>query len=311
MAKHNAPRRGSLAFWPRKRAKSQLPRVLAWASSPTPCILGFAGYKAGQTSVVIVDDTMRPTKGQEIVLNCTIVEAPPIVIYGIRAYRDGMVVCDEFTPDEKVILKLRQKLTSAKKIDENSADEIFVLAFVEPAKTGIGKKHIERLQIAVGGNTAKAKLDYARTLLGKELSASEVFKPGEYCDAVAITRGKGWQGSVKRFGIAKQRRKATGRVRHLGNLGPWHPGYVTYTIPQAGQMGYHKRTDYNKRLLKIGKPDDVNKKSGFKNYGVLKNDYVLFEGTLPGPVKRLVRFRKAIRKGEQKPKPPNVVQIVK
>ena len=57
----------------------------------------------------------------------------------------------------------------------------------------------------------------------------------------------------------------------IGNLGPFSPGYVVSTVPQAGQTGYHQRTEYNKRLLKIGdNPDEINPKGGFLNYGLME-----------------------------------------
>ena len=63
-------------------------------------------------------------------------------------------------------------------------------------------------------------------------------------------------------------------------------------------MGYHKRTEFNKKVLKIGdasEVDLVNPDGGFIKYGLVKNDYVLVKGSLPGPTKRLVILRQAIR----------------
>ena len=133
-------------------------------------------------------------------------------------------------------------------------------------------------------------------MVGKDVKTTDVFKPGEFVDIIAITTGKGWQGVVKRFGVAQQRRKATGKRRHAGTLGAWHPGYVHYTVPMAGQMGYHKRTEGNKRIMKLGAAAEINPKGGFQHYGVLKNDYILIKGSVAGPCKRLIRMRRAIRK---------------
>ena len=71
-----------------------------------------------------------------------------------------------------------------------------------------------------------------------------------------------------------------------------------WTVAQAGQMGYHKRTEFNKRILKIASKDEVdqiNPDGGFIKYGLVKNDYVLVKGSLPGPSKRLVILREPIR----------------
>jgi large subunit ribosomal protein L3 len=43
------------------------------------------------------------------------------------------------------------------------------------------------------------------------------------------------------------------------------------------------------------KPEDVNPSAGFNGYGFVKNDYVLVKGSIPGPAKRLVKLRLAVR----------------
>jgi len=221
--------------------------------------------------------------------------------------RGKRALTDAYTDNESVIKKLGlAKNDGMRTIDANAERlvDVAVLAATSPEKTGIGKKQPEFMEIAVGGKDAKAKLEFAKGILGKEVKASDVFKDGEYVDAVAVTKGKGWQGAVKRFGVAMQRRKATGRVRHVGTLGPWHPARVMYTVPMAGQMGYHKRTEINKRILRIGeKPEGINPKGGFLGYGNVLNAYLLIRGSLNGPRKRLIRFRKSVRRRDAPRKP--------
>jgi large subunit ribosomal protein L3 len=61
-------------------------------------------------------------------------------------------------------------------------------------------------------------------------------------------------------------------------------------------MGFHQRTEFNKRIIKIGENgDEITPSGGFVHYGVVRNEYVLIAGSVPGPVKRLVRMRDAIR----------------
>jgi large subunit ribosomal protein L3 len=132
-----------------------------------------------------------------------------------------------------------------------------------------------------------------------------------YVDITAITKGKGVQGPVKRWGIKLRKRKhAVGRERHIGNLGPWHPHHVRWQVPQLGQMGFQQRTEFNKRLLKIGeRGDDVTPAGGFLHYGLVRNPYLVIKGSIPGPTKRLVRVRPAIRTGEHKIRVP-VIEFV-
>jgi len=69
----------------------------------------------------------------------------------------------------------------------------------------------------------------------------------------------------------------------------------------AGQMGYHQRTEYNKRILKIGNNgEEVTPKGGFLHYGIIKNNYVILKGSVQGPPKRLIVLRSAIRCPEDK-----------
>ena len=69
MPKHNKPNRGSMAFSPRKRARSETPHISSWAAveGDDPKILGFAGYKVGMSHIMAVDYRKKSTTaGQEI-----------------------------------------------------------------------------------------------------------------------------------------------------------------------------------------------------------------------------------------------------
>lgn len=311
MSKRHSHRRGSLAFKPRKRAISQMPSINFWPNSTEKRLLGFAGYKAGMTHIAFIEDGNSPNKGVEVSSPVTIIEVPPMCVYGVRGYKAGNVLADVLCSDMKLLAPLGiKKLTSSDSSVLTSAtpDSIFVLVYAQPQKTGIGKKCVERMEIAVGGKDSKEALEYALTLLGKEVKASEVFKPGEYVDTVSVTIGKGWQGVVKRHGVHKQRRKATGKVRHAGTLGAWHPGYVQYSVPMAGQMGYHHRTELNKRVMKTGAGAEINPKGGFLHYGIISNEYVMLAGSVGGPVKRLIRMRKAVRMSAA-PKVPDIKYV--
>ncbi len=287
-----------MAHRPRKRASSQNARVY-WQESSDKRVLGFPGYKVGMTHVSYVDDSESPTKGQEVVSAATVIEVPPMVVYGVRCYKDNNSIGDILSTDEKT-LKLAGLSSTPKStrkvVNESDVDDARLLVFAMPSKTKIGKKHIEKMEIGCGGKDGKEKIEYGKAMVGKELRISDVFKSGEYVDVVSVSIGKGWQGPVKRFGVAIQRRKATGKRRHVGTLGQWHPAYVLYTVPQAGQTGYHQRTELNKRILKIGnKPEEINPSSGFPEYGFVKNDFVLLKGSVPGPAKRLIKLRSAVR----------------
>lgn len=306
-------RRGSLAFRPRKRSTTQNPRVLAWPNRNEAKLLGFAGYKAGMTQVLMIDTHEgSETFKQEIVVPATIVECPPVFVFGLRAYRSGYAA-DESSFDVlsdpslwgkeiKRTICLPKKTNHKLEELDGGIKDVFVLAFTMPDATGFGKKKPEVVELAIGGKDVAQKIAYAKTIFGKQLKASDVFKAGEYVDAISITKGKGWQGVIKRYGVKTQRRKATGRQRHVGTLGPWHPAKVMYTAKLAGQMGYHKRTIVNIQVLDVGADGKkVNPMGGFVNYGVVKSDYILLKGSVAGPKKRLIKLRAAMRRDKVLP----------
>ncbi|UCG68338.1 MAG: 50S ribosomal protein L3, partial [Thermoplasmata archaeon] len=133
---------------------------------------------------------------------------------------------------------------------------------------------------------------------------------GEMLDVASITKGKGFQGHIKRWGVKLLTHKNRKHRRMIGTLGPWHPSYVRSTVPQAGQTGYHQRTEYNKRVLKIGdKGEEISPNGGFVRYGVVKNEYVVIHGSIPGPTKRLVRFRDPVRFHGVKVEKPEITYI--
>lgn len=77
-----------------------------------------------------------------------------------------------------------------------------------------------------------------------------------------------------------------------------------------GQTGYHQRTEFNKRILKIGSDgEEVTPEGGFINYGLVRGDYVLIKGSVPGPSKRLIRLRDPIRAKKADLGEPNILHI--
>jgi len=302
-----SPRHGSMQFWPRKRAKRAYARVRSWPQGKKGP-LGFAGYKAGMTTVIIADNRKhKRIKGEEVAFPATIVECPPLKVVSIRLYKKdtyGVKIAKEIMakPDKELARKLSvpKKDGVVPEINPEEYYDIRINVYTQPKLTGIGKKKPEIFELALGGSNAE-KLDYAKEHLGKELNILDVFKDGDMLDAHAITKGKGFQGPVKRFGVAIRSHKAEKAIRNPGSLGGWKAqGHFMYRVAHAGQTGYHNRTEYNKLLMKISdKPEEVNPKGGFIRYGVVKNPCIIIKGSLQGPAKRLIRFNTATRPIEQ------------
>ncbi|MDP1553463.1 MAG: 50S ribosomal protein L3 [Methanobacteriaceae archaeon] len=328
MARHHQPRKGSVAFSPRKRSAKETPRIKSWPMANEAKLLGLAGYKVGMTHVMMVDNTKNsPTEGMEISTPVTILEVPPICVMGIRAYENtsrglkamGDVLADNLNEElsRKISLPKEYKKEAAiEKMKENleHVAEIRVLVNTNPKVTSVPKKKPEIFECGVGGKTPEEQLNFAIDLLGKEVSAKEIMDDGEFVDSIAVTKGKGFQGPVKRWGIRIQYGKAarSSKARHVGSIGPWTPSRTMWTVAQAGQMGYHKRTEYNKKILKIGEASEaeaVNPKGGFIKYGLVKNDYIIIKGSVPGPSKRLIILRKAIRSNGKNTDAPQINYI--
>ena len=311
-----------MGYWPRKRVRREYARVRHYPKLEKIIVLGFAGYKAGMTHLLAIDNRKESqTKGTEIFVPATVIECPPIKVASIRFYKktpSGLVLSSEIF--SKVDSELSRRIPVPKK---DSSEKLKVLegrvaefsdirlnVYTQPKLTGFGKKKPELFETAVGGNSVNEKLNYAKSVLGKELKVSDIIAPGSQLDIHATTKGKGFQGPVKRFGVSIRAAKSEKTKRGPGNVGPW-TGNRSWTVSHAGQMGYHLRTEKNKVVLLISdKPERINPKGGFVNYGFVKQPFVLIKGSVQGPAKRLLRFTPAGRPDRKLPsEAPNITYI--
>ncbi len=326
MAKKQRPKRGSLAFYPRVRASDHVGRVRSWPWLAEVAPLGFPGYKAGMTHVHMIEDRPNaPDRGREVVKAATIIDCPPVKPVALRLYhanKYGRFVKTEAWTD-KIDKDLRRRIKSLpKEVDpgkhlaqiESLVDEAVDLSLIVhtvPRETKIKKKP-DLMELAIGGSSVEDKLEYGKKVLGQQVSVSDVFKPGEVVDVTAVTKGKGFQGPVKRFGIRIRSRKTNDARRNPGTLGPWHPHQIMWTVPMAGQTGYHQRTEYNKRILRIASSDQepITPKGGFLRYGEVSGEYVVVAGSVPGATKRLINLRKPLRASFAVPEEPPTLTAV-
>ncbi len=304
--KARRPRRGSLQFWPRVRARRIYPRIRSWPKIDNVKLLAFPGYKVGMTHLIVRDTRKYShTKGEEIFMPVTVIECPPINIIAVRFYRKtseglrciGEIWSSELPPHLKRKIPTLHEGTKGDWNKYKEYDEVRVIVCTSPWLTGIGKKKPEVIEIGLGGNPNE-KLEYAKNILGKQVTIKEVFQEGSYVDVCAVTKGKGFQGAVKRFGVKILSHKTKGEAgrRRAGTKGPWTPSKLDYRRPLPGQLGFHTRTEYNKLIVKIGDDfEKFNPKGGWPHYGILRNPYVLLKGSVPGPKKRLIIMREAIR----------------
>jgi large subunit ribosomal protein L3 len=326
--KYSAPRRGSMAFYPRVRARSLESRIRTWSDPKLEksSLLGFAGYKVTNLNVLSVDDREKtPNYGKNLMNSSTLIATPPLKIIGIRAYAETAygknAILDAFAKDnDKYLSKKASFKYKEGKLDEINAhiDKIkHVVAIVSsyPATASLSQKKPFVWEIPIGGKDTKTKIDYVVSNFGKQVNIKDVFETGQFIDISAITRGKGIEGPITRFGVKRKQHKSRKSVRALGTLGPISPAVVTYTVPRQGQRGFHQRTEYNKRILIISnseKDNDfkINPDGGFEHFGMIKNDYIIVKGSVPGVPKRLVKMRFPIRTVGKKIVEPKVVEVL-
>ncbi len=301
------PRKGSLQFWPRKRARKFLPRV-NWSSvsdSNKTNLKGFICYKVGMGSAYVRDETPNSMmKGKKIIVPVTILECPPMKILSVRFYRGG-IVKNEFLADS-VDKELNSKIKISKvkhhdkldKINLSEYDDLRIMVYSNVKKSGL-KKTPDISELGLSGSLDE-KLKFAKENLGKEISISSVFDKKQLIDSHGLTKGHGFSGPVKRFGITLKSHKSEKGRRRPGSLGPWHPARVTYMAPMAGQLGMFARPSYNHNIVDLGKADG--KFNNIKNYGNINTDYLVVHGSLQGPAKRQLLITASARETKKQKK---------
>jgi len=312
--KKHAPRHGSLAYLPRKRASDIKGRIRNWLDiNEEVNFLGFAGFKAGMTHLTYIEDQENsPYFGKEIMKAVTVIEVPPLILIGVKVYSEDeygkYIVGECFSTDINPNLLRKIKSPNSENYDLESKQqdliqkidetcEIRGIFQTQPYKISLARKKPDIIEIKVNSvNNPIEEFEFAMNLLGNEIRARDILLEGELVDVIAVSKGKGFQGPVKRYGIKILSRKNNKIRRAVACIGAWHPARVRYTIPRAGQLGFHQRTEYHKRIMKLGEnEEEINPKGGFINYGKVSGDYLLILGSVPGPKKRLIRIRKTIR----------------
>jgi len=308
MPRASKPRSGSKQFWPRVKAEKMYANVRSWAKVNTTNLLGFAGYKVGMTHVSLLDN--RPTsmtKGTTISWPVTVLECAPLKILSVRFYQKlgyGSGVLGEVLAgnlDKSLVRKisLPKNKDGLKKISDFESKlkdiiNIKVLVYTQPKKTGVGKKTPEIFECALGGDITSG-FNWIKENINKEFRLSDVLKTGTKVDLHLVTKGKGFQGLIKRFGTALRSHKSE-KVRRSAVMGSVIPGKVLVGHNMAGRMGMHMRTEYNKDVVMIDSDvKKINPRGGFIHYGNVKSDYILVKGSVGGPAKRLVILTPTIR----------------
>ena len=338
--KFEAPRHGSLQYLPKKRTKHHRGRIRSFprdnAALP-PHLTAFMGFKAGMTHVV--REIERPGSKlhkKEAVESVTIVETPPMVVVGVVGYvatPNGLrtlttVWANHLSDDikrrfyknwyrskKKAFTKYAKKAAETPQLIEDQLQRIKdycqvvrVLAHTQMKKLKLRQKVNHLLEIQVNGGDIAAKVQFAKDLFETEIEVTKVFQEGEVVDVCAATKGHGYEGVIARWGITRLPRKTHRGLRKVACIGAWHPSRVSVRVARAGQMGYHHRTEINKRILRVGKKGDKRSAStdadlteksitpvgGFPHYGEINEDWLMLKGCISGTKKRPITLRKTL-----------------
>ena len=134
-------------------------------------------------------------------------------------------------------------------------------------------------------------VDVNEYTLGQEIGV-EIFNAGELVDVTGTSKGKGFQGVIKRHN------QSTGPMGHgsqyhrgVGSLGTMLPMHVLKGKKMPGQMGNVKRTVQNLEIVSVD----------------TENSVILIKGNVPGPKKSLVMIRTAIKKPDVTKEAANLI----
>jgi len=292
--KFEHPRCGHLGFLPKKRSQRARGKCKKFprddASKPAH-LTAFLGFKVGMTHIVRdVDKPGSKLHKKETLEAVTFVETPAMIVIGCVGYvrtptglRALNSVWAEHLNDEikrrfyKNWFKSKKKAFTkyAKKYQNGSierdldmlrknADVIRVIAHTQVRKVkNLKQKKAHMMEIQVnGGKNIAEKVDFAYKYFEKAIPVDAVFTKDEMIDCISVTRGKGFEGVITRWGVTKLPRKTHRGLRKVACIGSWHPARVGWSVPRAGQHGYHHRTEMNKKIYRVGKEGDASHSAG-------------------------------------------------
>ena len=195
---------------------------------------GLIGKKIGMTSVFGADGKNIP---------CTVIEAGPCVVTQIRTVEKDGYAAVQLAYDE---------------ISEKHASKAL-------------KGHFEKAGTTPKRKLVEFKADFEQELnLGDTLTVADVFEGVQFVDVIGTSKGKGFQGVVKRHGFAGVGGTTHGqhnRLRHPGSLGAssW-PSRVFKGMRMAGQMGNERVKVFNLEVIKV----------------MPENNLIVVKGSVPG-----------------------------
>ncbi|MBO6047785.1 MAG: 50S ribosomal protein L3 [Erysipelotrichaceae bacterium] len=205
---------------------------------------GILGRKIGMTQVFTTDGRLVPV---------TVIEATPNVVLQKKTVEtDGYNAIQVGFEDKRE--KLANKPEMGHVAKANTAPKRFIKEF----------RYEEMMSYEVG----------------QEITVDS-FEAGEIVDVTGTSKGKGYQGTIKKYGYGRGPMSHGGGPvhRHAGSMGPIAPNRIAPGKKLPGQMGNVKRTVQNLEIVAVDK----------------ENNALLIKGSVPGPKKGLVVVRSGVK----------------
>ena len=174
-------------------------------------------------------------------------------------------------------------VTQVKTVDNDGYKAVQV-GFVDKREKLVNKPqkgHFDKAGVSYKRYVRELKLENAEEYSVKDEIKADIFAEGDKIDATAISKGKGFQGAIKRYGQHRGPMAHGSKFhRHQGSNGSaTTPGRVFKGKGMPGHMGSKKITVQNLEVVKVD----------------TDNNLILVKGAVPGPKKSLVTIKETVK----------------
>lgn len=204
----------------------------------------------------------------------------------ILATKVGMtqIFTDEGVLTPVTVLQAGPCVVTQVKTVENDGYKAVQVGFVDKREKLVSKPvkgHFDKAGVSYKRYVREFRFDNAEEYSVKDEIKADVFAPGDKIDATAISKGKGFQGAIKRLGQSRGPMTHGSKFhRHQGSNGSaTTPGRVFKGKGMPGHMGNVQVTIQNLEVVKVD----------------AENNLILIKGAVPGPKKSLVTIKETVK----------------
>ena len=170
------------------------------------------------------------------------------------------------------------------KTEENDGYKAVQVGFVDKREKLVSKPvkgHFDKAGVAYKRFVREFRLDNAEEYSVKDEIKADIFAAGDKIDATAVSKGKGFQGAIKRHGQSRGPMAHGSKYhRHAGSNGACSdPSKVFKGKKMPGHMGSKRVTVQNLEVVKVD----------------AENNLILVKGAVPGPKKSLVTIKETVK----------------